>query len=306
MNSHDVTDEQWEGLAQVVPLRGRNDWPSRSTTGRFPRRRPRRSAVSSSCGSGLRGRARGRRDLMAQIPVLLDLTGAETDVAKRILDFSSGCRLRARQRDAPGRPERLPARAGRHRGRGLMGGRGSRGTETDPPATRSGLHDDLAGPRQRRPSFVGRCRGTERFAAPARGVPSGHDRVRTPPLPAPPRPQRAARAPSDVTELRLSAFAGHRRRRSRSARSPCSPGRAAAASRAPCRRTRPWPGWPPGSTSTRSFPDPAACVPERAAARRPGTARIPHRLHGRTVPPARYGSTSPSRPSPNCASWASG
>ena len=27
---------------------------------------------------------------MAQIPVLLDLTGADSDVAKRILDFSSG------------------------------------------------------------------------------------------------------------------------------------------------------------------------------------------------------------------------
>ena len=25
---YDVTDEQWEGLAQVVPLRGRNEWPS--------------------------------------------------------------------------------------------------------------------------------------------------------------------------------------------------------------------------------------------------------------------------------------
>jgi FtsZ-interacting cell division protein YlmF len=28
--------------------------------------------------------------LMAGIPVLLDLTGAETDVAKRVLDFSTG------------------------------------------------------------------------------------------------------------------------------------------------------------------------------------------------------------------------
>ncbi len=28
--------------------------------------------------------------LMSGIPVLLDLTGAETDVAKRVLDFSSG------------------------------------------------------------------------------------------------------------------------------------------------------------------------------------------------------------------------
>ena len=26
---YDVTDEQWEGLAQVVPLRSRNEWPSR-------------------------------------------------------------------------------------------------------------------------------------------------------------------------------------------------------------------------------------------------------------------------------------
>ncbi|RSS78693.1 cell division protein SepF, partial [Streptomyces sp. WAC02707] len=26
---YDVTDEQWERLAQVVPLRGRDEWPSR-------------------------------------------------------------------------------------------------------------------------------------------------------------------------------------------------------------------------------------------------------------------------------------
>ena len=29
MSRYDVTDEQWEGLAQVVPLRSRNEWPSR-------------------------------------------------------------------------------------------------------------------------------------------------------------------------------------------------------------------------------------------------------------------------------------
>ncbi|MEV7866522.1 cell division protein SepF [Streptomyces sp. NPDC088124] len=90
-DGYDATDEQWEGLAQVVPLRGRNEWPSRvdhRTVSREPVEENRRFIV-------LRVRvfadAREVADhLIARIPVLLDLTGAETDVAKRILDFSSG------------------------------------------------------------------------------------------------------------------------------------------------------------------------------------------------------------------------
>ncbi|MEU2432361.1 MULTISPECIES: cell division protein SepF [unclassified Streptomyces] len=103
---YDVTDEQWEGLAQVVPLRGRNEWPSRVDHRTIPRGYEDR-------GYGDRGyedapdpadqrrmvvlRVQVFADarevaeyLMAQIPVLLDLTGADTEVAKRILDFSSG------------------------------------------------------------------------------------------------------------------------------------------------------------------------------------------------------------------------
>ncbi|WP_405793659.1 cell division protein SepF [Streptomyces sp. NBC_01506] len=88
---YDATDEQWEGLAQVVPLRGRNEWPSRVDHRTIPEdyaAEQRRFVV-------LRVRVfADARDvaehLIARIPVLLDLTGADTDVAKRILDFSSG------------------------------------------------------------------------------------------------------------------------------------------------------------------------------------------------------------------------
>ncbi|MHC0429152.1 cell division protein SepF [Streptomyces sp. O3] len=95
MNSHDVTDAQWEGLAQVVPLRSRNAWPS------WPGHR-----AMSEAKTEVKGAARRRfvvmrvnvfsdaRDVaqtvMARVPVLLDLSGAESDVAKRVLDFSSG------------------------------------------------------------------------------------------------------------------------------------------------------------------------------------------------------------------------
>lgn len=88
---YDATDEQWEGLAQVVPLRGRNEWPSRVDH----RTIPEDHAAEQRRFVVLRVRVfADARDvaehLIAQIPVLLDLTGAETDVAKRILDFSSG------------------------------------------------------------------------------------------------------------------------------------------------------------------------------------------------------------------------
>ncbi|MFE7620259.1 cell division protein SepF [Streptomyces sp. NPDC057496] len=89
---YDVTDEQWEGLAQVVPLRSRNEWPSRVDH---------RTVSEESAASEQRrlvvlrvqvfADAREVAEyLVAQIPVLLDLTSAETDVAKRILDFTSG------------------------------------------------------------------------------------------------------------------------------------------------------------------------------------------------------------------------
>jgi FtsZ-interacting cell division protein YlmF len=89
---YDPTDEQWEGLAQVVPLRGRNEWPSRVDHRAVPEQR---GAAEQRRLVVLRVQvfadAREVAEyLVAQIPVLLDLTGAETDVAKRILDFSSG------------------------------------------------------------------------------------------------------------------------------------------------------------------------------------------------------------------------
>ncbi|MHC3473082.1 cell division protein SepF [Streptomyces sp. 7R007] len=91
MNSHDVTDEQWEGLAQVVPLRGRDAWPSAVDHRAMPEAvtEPRRRFVVLRVN--VFGDAREVAEtLMAGVPVLLDLSGAETDVAKRVLDFSTG------------------------------------------------------------------------------------------------------------------------------------------------------------------------------------------------------------------------
>ncbi|WP_326653239.1 cell division protein SepF [Streptomyces sp. NBC_01750] len=89
---YDVTDEQWEGLAQVVPLRSRNEWPSRVDHNTIPQdyaaaEQRRFVVLRVQVFADAREVA---EYLVAQIPVLLDLTGAETEVAKRILDFSSG------------------------------------------------------------------------------------------------------------------------------------------------------------------------------------------------------------------------
>jgi FtsZ-interacting cell division protein YlmF len=91
LNSHDVTDEQWEGLARVVPLRGRDEWPSWTGHAAEPEgpREPRRQFVVLRVNVFSDAREVAET-LMSGIPVLLDLTGAETDVAKRVLDFSSG------------------------------------------------------------------------------------------------------------------------------------------------------------------------------------------------------------------------
>ncbi|HET9380418.1 MAG TPA: cell division protein SepF [Streptomyces sp.] len=91
MSRHDVTDEQWEGLAQVVPLRGRDAWPSavdhRAVSGAEAEPRRRFVVLRINVFADAREVA---ETLMSGIPVLLDLTGAETDVAKRVLDFSTG------------------------------------------------------------------------------------------------------------------------------------------------------------------------------------------------------------------------
>ncbi|MFC7815442.1 MULTISPECIES: cell division protein SepF [unclassified Streptomyces] len=91
MNSHDVTDEQWEGLAQVVPLRGRDAWPSsvghRALPEAVTETRRRFVVLRVNVFADAREVA---ETLMSGIPVLLDLTSAEGEVAKRVLDFSTG------------------------------------------------------------------------------------------------------------------------------------------------------------------------------------------------------------------------
>ncbi|MDQ8703568.1 cell division protein SepF [Streptomyces sp. LHD-70] len=93
MNSYrrDATDEQWEGLAQVVPLRSGDEWPS------WPGHRAMAETGYDSRRQFVVHRVNVFADarevaetLMAEIPVLLDLSGAEGEVAKRVLDFSSG------------------------------------------------------------------------------------------------------------------------------------------------------------------------------------------------------------------------
>ncbi|MEU3948556.1 cell division protein SepF [Streptomyces sp. NPDC029526] len=91
VSSHDVTDEQWAGLAQVVPLRGRDAWPSavdhRSVPEAETQARRRFVVLRVNIFADARDVA---ETLMSGVPVLLDLTGAETEVAKRVLDFSTG------------------------------------------------------------------------------------------------------------------------------------------------------------------------------------------------------------------------
>ncbi|KUF16607.1 MULTISPECIES: cell division protein SepF [Streptomyces] len=91
MTSHEATDEQWEGLAQVVPLRGRNEWPSWPGHSALPdaETEARRRFIVTRVNIFADARDVAEY-LMAQTPVLLDLSGAETEVAKRVLDFSSG------------------------------------------------------------------------------------------------------------------------------------------------------------------------------------------------------------------------
>ncbi|MEU4033761.1 cell division protein SepF [Streptomyces collinus] len=91
VSRYDVTDEQWEGLAQVVPLRGRDAWPSavdhRSLPDAETETRRRFVVLRINVFADAREVA---ETLMAGAPVLLDLSSAEGDVAKRVLDFSTG------------------------------------------------------------------------------------------------------------------------------------------------------------------------------------------------------------------------
>ncbi|RDL08000.1 uncharacterized protein DUF552 [Streptomyces sp. HB202] len=79
------------GSPRSYPCAGRDEWPSRIDHRTVPDER----AVEQRRLVVLRVQvfadAREVAEyLVAQVPVLLDLTAAETDVAKRILDFSSG------------------------------------------------------------------------------------------------------------------------------------------------------------------------------------------------------------------------
>jgi SepF-like predicted cell division protein (DUF552 family) len=95
VNRHDATDEQWEGLADVVPLRGRDTWPGHPAPPEHRRTGeeghdgdPRRFIVLRvQCFSDAREVA---ESIVGQVPVLVDLTAVEADVAKRVLDFAGG------------------------------------------------------------------------------------------------------------------------------------------------------------------------------------------------------------------------
>ncbi|MDJ0465352.1 cell division protein SepF [Streptomyces sp. H27-C3] len=91
MSRYDATDEQWAGLAQVVPLRGRDQWPSQVDHRTMPQEYGSEQRRMIVLRVQVFADAREVAEyLVAQIPVLLDLTAADSDVAKRILDFSSG------------------------------------------------------------------------------------------------------------------------------------------------------------------------------------------------------------------------
>ncbi|TVL92780.1 cell division protein SepF [Streptomyces sp. SAJ15] len=97
MHISNAADEQWEGLAQVVPLRGRNEWPSWHNHRALPEEEPPHENADADGRRLVVLRVQIFSDarevaeyLIAQIPVLLDLNAADTDVAKRILDFCSG------------------------------------------------------------------------------------------------------------------------------------------------------------------------------------------------------------------------
>jgi cell division inhibitor SepF len=91
LNSRYFSDEQWDGLADVVPLRGRDDWSSRTDYETFPQEQAAEQRRFVVLRVQIFSDAREAAEcLVTQVPVLLDLTGADAEVAKRVLDFSSG------------------------------------------------------------------------------------------------------------------------------------------------------------------------------------------------------------------------
>lgn len=90
MSEYDATDEQWEGLAEVVPLRSGDAWPSwpeHRTLPAAPAAARRFVVTRVQCFGDARDVA---GHLASRVPVLLDLTAADSEVARRILDFASG------------------------------------------------------------------------------------------------------------------------------------------------------------------------------------------------------------------------
>ncbi|GHF24757.1 cell division protein SepF 3 [Streptomyces mashuensis] len=93
MNRSEAADTHWKGLADVVPLRGHQDWPSWSDHRALPAEEPQddgRQRLVVLRAQFFEDARQVAENLAAQTPVLLDLTSAEPEVAKRILDFSSG------------------------------------------------------------------------------------------------------------------------------------------------------------------------------------------------------------------------
>lgn len=79
VNRPDATDEQWEGLAEVVPLRSGSEWPSWPDHRALPEEEPgeemrRFVVIRVQTFADAREVA---EYLMAQIPVLLDLSSAD-------------------------------------------------------------------------------------------------------------------------------------------------------------------------------------------------------------------------------------
>ncbi|MEV5509898.1 cell division protein SepF [Streptomyces orinoci] len=94
MNRSEATDEQWEGLAEVVPLRGYHTWPSWANHRALPEGEPETAARQRKLVvlrvQFFADAREVAEHLIAGTPVLLDLTSADADVARRVLDFSSG------------------------------------------------------------------------------------------------------------------------------------------------------------------------------------------------------------------------
>lgn len=74
----------------MVPLRGGDAWPSWPGHQAVPEGAANRRRFVVLRVNVFADAREVAETLMAQIPVLLDLSGAEIDVAKRVLDFSSG------------------------------------------------------------------------------------------------------------------------------------------------------------------------------------------------------------------------